>query len=195
MTRPHRNASTMGVYLSITTPARGQQDPVVEVAMGRGTEDTRRMLCEYFRDAGWEEEPVLEGMDHAEDFYMSKAAQVKLPKWTNWRALVLGNAAWATFGVGTTLAIESAYFLAGELSKIQSSNDIPQALLRYEKSFRPLYATIEDHLPGFPQILFPQTTWGLRIRDSALWFFSKIKIYKLFRVAQRLTGSCRLTTG
>ncbi len=69
---------------------------------------------------------------------MSKAAQVKLPKWTNGRALVLGDAAHATFGVGTSLAVESAYILAGELSMIKSSDEIPEALERYEGIFRPL---------------------------------------------------------
>ncbi|KAF4637677.1 hypothetical protein G7Y89_g398 [Cudoniella acicularis] len=132
MLRPHRNTSTVGAYLCITMLARGQQDPAVEDSMEKGTEETKRMLHEYFENAGWEVKRVLEGIDHAEDFYMSRAAQVKLPQWTNGRALVLGDAAFATFGVGTSLAIESAYILVGELSKIQSSNDVPQALQKYE---------------------------------------------------------------
>jgi len=183
MMRPHRNTSTMGAYLCITMPARGQRDPAVEDAMDKGTEDTKRMLHEYLENAGWEAKRVLEGMDHAEDFYMSRAAQVKLSKWTNGRALVLGDAAFATFGVGTSLAIESAYVLAGELSKIKSSNDVPQALEKYEEVFRRLYASMEELPPGFPQIVFPQTAWGLRLRDSALWFVSKTKMYKLFQGA------------
>ena len=181
MIRPHRNPSTMGAYLSITTPARGQRDPAVEDAMDKGTEDAKRVLHKYFEDAGWEAKRVLEGMDNAKDFYMSRAAQVKLSKWTNGRALVLGDAAFATFGVGTSLAIESAYMLAGELSKIQSSSDVPQALEKYEEVFRPLYAKMEELPPGFPQLAFPQTAWGLRLRDSVLWFVSKTKMYKIFQ--------------
>ena len=181
MIRPHRNTSTMGAYLSVTTPARGQRDPAVEDALDKGTEDAKRMLHNYFENAGWEAKRVLEAMDNAEDFYMSRAAQVKLSKWTNGRALVLGDAAFATFGVGTSLAIESAYMLAGELSKIQSSNDIPQALEKYEEVFRPLYAKMEELPPGFPQFAFPQTAWGLWLRDSVLWFVSKTKMYKIFQ--------------
>ncbi|CAF4137546.1 unnamed protein product [Adineta steineri] len=109
MLRPHRNTSTMGAYLCITMPARGQRDPVVEDAMDKGTEDTKRMMHKYFENAGWEAKRILDGMDHAEDFYISRAAQVKLPKWTNERALVLGDAAFATFGVGTSLAIEISF--------------------------------------------------------------------------------------
>lgn len=181
MLRPHRNSSTMGAYLCITTSARGQQDPVVEGAMDKGLDDTKRMLHSYFENAGWEAKRVLEGMDSAGDFYMSKAAQVKLPKWTSRRALVLGDAAHATFGIGTSLAIESAYILAGELSKINSSDEIPQALERYEGMFRPLYKKMEELPPGFPQMVFPQSVWGLRLRDSLLWLVCKTRLYKLFR--------------
>ena len=181
MLRPHRDTSTVGAYLCITTAARGKRDPAVEAAMDKGTEDTKRMLHEYLGNAGWEAKRVLEGMDHAEDFYMSRAAQVKLPKWTNGRALVLGDAAFATFGVGTTLAVESAYMLAGELSKIQSGDDVPRALERYEEVFRPLYVKMEELPPGFPQLVFPQTAWGLWLRDCLLWVVSKTKLYKLFQ--------------
>jgi 2-polyprenyl-6-methoxyphenol hydroxylase-like FAD-dependent oxidoreductase len=180
MIRPHRNPATMGAYLCITMPARGQRDPVVEDAMEKGADETKRMLHAYFDDAGWEAKRVLAAMDTAPDFYMSRAVQVKLPKWTNGRGVVLGDAAWATFGAGTTLAIWGAYLLAGELSKIQSSADIPHALERYEEVFRPAYAKMEDVIPGFPQIMFPQTLWGIGVRDSVLWALSRTKLYKLF---------------
>ncbi|MCJ1338997.1 hypothetical protein MMC09_004286 [Bachmanniomyces sp. S44760] len=181
MLRPHRETSTMGAYLCITTPARGQRDPIVEEAMDKGLDETKRMLHSYFENAGWEAKRVLQGMNSAGDFYMSKAAQVKLPKWTKGRALVLGDAAHATFGVGTSLAIESAYILAGELSTIESSDEIPQALERYEGVFRPLYKKMEELPPWFPQVAFPQTTLGLRLRDSLLWMVSKLRLYKLFQ--------------
>ena len=181
MTRPHRNGTTLGAYLWITTPARGKRDPAVEEALEKGTEETKRMLHQYLDNAGWEAKRVLEGMDHADDFYMSRSAQVKLPRWTNGRGVVLGDAAHATFGIGTSLAIESAYYLAGELSKIQSSKDVPMALAKYEDVYRPLYNMTEDLPPGFPQTAFPQTTWGLRLRNSLLWTVGKMKIYKMFQ--------------
>lgn len=181
MLRPHRTPSTIGAYLCITMPTRGHHDLAVEEAMDNGTEATKRMLHKYVDNVGWQAKRVLEGMDQAEDFYMSRAAQVKLPKWTNGRALVLGDAAFATFGVGTSLAIESAYILAGELSKIQSSEDVPQAVERYEQVFRPLYSKMEEIPSWFPQVAMPQTTWGLWFRDALLWFVGKTKLYKLLQ--------------
>jgi 2-polyprenyl-6-methoxyphenol hydroxylase-like FAD-dependent oxidoreductase len=179
MTRPHRNPSTIGVYMCITKPAHGIRDPVVEKAMDAGPDAQKRVLHEYFEGCGWEAKRILEGMDTCKDFYMSRAAQVKLPIWHVGRAVLLGDAAFATFGVGTSLAITSAYYLAGEMSKIGSGADIPQALDEYEKVFRKIYAKSEDLPPGFPQIAFPQTNWGMRLRDSTLWLASKTKLYKL----------------
>lgn len=179
MLRPHRNNKTVGVYMCIITPAHGQRDPAVEEAMKQGPEGQKRILHEYFENVGWQAKRILAGLDQASDFYMSRAAQVKLPKWTNNRTVLLGDAAFATFGIGTSLAIESAYFLAGELSKVESSADIPAALLTYEETFRAIHAKDEELPPGFPQIAFPQTALGIRLRDTVLWMVSKTGAYKL----------------
>jgi len=186
MLRPHRNPTTTGAYMSIITPAREQRDEVVEEAMNKGPEETKRMLRKYFENAGWQAERMLDGMDQADDFYMSRSAQIRLSKWTNGRACVLGDAAHATMGVGTTLAIQSAYMLAGELSKIKSSEDIPEALERFEQVYRPMFAKSEDIPAFFPQAAFPQTSWGLRLRDALLWFASKSQLYRLFRAGSEL---------
>lgn len=181
MIRPHNNTSTMGVYLCVTTPSHSQRDPVFEEAMEKGPEATKKKLREYFENLGWQAKRVLEGMDRADDFYFTRAAQVKLPKWTSGRAVVIGDAAFATFGVGTTLAISSAYILAGELSKIQSGDDadVSQALESYERVFRALYAKMEDLPPGYPQIIFPQSSWAIRLRDFLIWTVAATKAYKL----------------
>ena len=190
MIRPHRNPATMGAYLCVTMPTREQSDPALEELLQKGdTAATKRLLRSYFTGAGWQSERVLAGMDEAQDFYMSRTALVKLPKWTNGRALVLGDAAFATFGIGTSLAIESAYTLAGELSKAAIIDDdgnrinVPQALENYERVFRSsFYAKAEKGVPpGFPQFACPQTAWGLRLRNLVLWLISKTKVYKLFQ--------------
>ncbi len=69
--------------------------------------------------------------------------------------------------------------LAGELGKIQSSTDIPAALERYEKVFRPIREENGDLPKGFPQIAFPQTAWVLGLRNAFLSFVSKTRAYKL----------------
>jgi len=59
-------------------------------------------------------------MDQCSGLYMSREAQVKLPLWHINRTVLLGDAGFATFGIGTLLVIQSAYYLAGELSRIRS---------------------------------------------------------------------------
>lgn len=180
MLRPHANPETMGAYLCITLPKRGMRKQEIEDALASGVEAQKALLRQYFQNAGWEAERVLNGMDGSQDFYMSTSAQVTLPKWTHGQSLVLGDAAHATFGIGTSLAIEGAYILAGELSKIKSSADIPEALERYERVFRSLEKVAEGVPPGFPQLAMPQTRWGLGVRNSLLWAVAKTRLYKLF---------------
>jgi 2-polyprenyl-6-methoxyphenol hydroxylase-like FAD-dependent oxidoreductase len=179
MTRPHRNVDTIGVYMVITTPGHSVKYSDVEAVIGGGSEAQKQVLRKYFANAGWEAKRILEGMDTCPDFYMSRAAQVKLPIWHSGRVVLLGDAAFATFGIGTSLAIKSAYCLAGELGKICSTDDLPGAIEVYEQVFRKVYKKSEDLLPGFPQIAFPQTRWGLRMRDAGIWLASRTKLYKL----------------
>lgn len=179
MIRPHRTPETRGCYLSITMPARGQRDPVIEAAMEKGTSETKRMLHHLYKDAGWEAERVLKGMDTCDDFYMARAAQVKLPKWTSGRCAAIGDAAHATFGIGTSLAIEGAYFLAGAISKMENSQQVPEALVDFEKSYREHYGPQDNSLPGYPQMFFPQTSWGLFLQKAFLWFASTTRVYRL----------------
>jgi len=181
MLRPHRHPSkTLGAYLVITTPAHGHRFPDIEEAINAGPEAQKRIFHKYLDDAGWQAKRVLDGMDQADDFYMSRAAQVKLPRWTSGRCAAIGDAAYATFGVGTSLAIQSGYFLAGELSKVRSKEEVPRALERYEEMFRPVYKEMEELPLGYPQMFWPQTGWALWLRDSFLWVVSATQVYRLF---------------
>ena len=192
MMRPHRTSETRGVYLCITMPAHGQRDPVVEAAMDKGTDETKRMLHDYFKGHGWQTERLLKGMDECDDFYMARAATVKLPKWTNGRAVVLGDAAHATFGIGTSLAIEGAYSLAGAISEMENVDQVSSALQKFEDSFRP--KTTEDELPPFyPQIAFPNTSTGLFVLNSFLWFASTSRLYKLLGLLFANGGEAKWT--
>ncbi|KAG9185528.1 hypothetical protein G6011_06859 [Alternaria panax] len=179
MTRPHRDGKTIDVYMCITTPAHGHRNPLVEKSMNDGLEKQKEILYTYFNDAGWQAKRILAGVNECDDFYMSRAAYFKLPTWTNNRAVLLGDAAHATFGVGTTLAVEGAYLLAGELGKIQRSDEIPAALKRYEDTFSNIQGIDENLPPGFPQLAFPQTAWGIKVRDLLAWTIWKSRAYKL----------------
>lgn len=99
--------------------------------------------------------------------------------------MTLGDAAFATMGVGTSLAITGAYCIAGELSKIESTSEIPDALQKYEDLYRPW---VEKHQRPFAagmQIANPQTAWGI----WAFQFFMKmITILKVPQLMMRFFG-------
>jgi len=188
-TRPHQNPATIGAYLAITTPSHSKKDPKVEEILEKGVEQQKTMLHEYFGEAGWQSKRILAGMDVATDFYMSRIAKVRLSKWTNERGAVLGDAAVATMGTGTSLAIAGAYILAGELSKIKSSADIPSALTRYEEVLRPLTNKSQGMPAIFPQALSPQKDWGIKVLNSILWALSKLKAFKLLGMIGEIPGN------
>jgi 2-polyprenyl-6-methoxyphenol hydroxylase-like FAD-dependent oxidoreductase len=179
MTRPHRTGKTVGVYMVICTPAHGVRLPDVEAALEGGVEAQKGLLKRYFANSGWQARRILDQLDTSDDFYMSRSAQVKLPIWHANRTVLLGDAAFAAMGVGTSLAIESAYHLAGHLGKITSSAEVPAALDAYESEFRKVYKKSEDMPFGFPQIMFPQTAMGLKVRDVVAWTVGKTKVWKL----------------
>ena len=180
MMRPHRTGKTVGVYMVICTRALGVQLPDVEAALESGVGAQKALLKEYFANSGWRAKRILGELDASDDFYMSRSAQIKLPIWHSNRTVLIGDAAFATMGVATSLAIQSAYYLAGEISKIKSSEDIPAALTRYEAEFRDkVYKKMEDMPFGFPQIMFPQTAMGLKVRDAVAWTVGKTKVWKL----------------
>lgn len=60
---------------------------------------------------------------------------------------------------GAGSAVIGAYVLAGEVSR--SQDDIPNALKQYEKILRPYVEKAQRLLPGAPQIVTPQTEWGV----------------------------------
>ncbi|UZJ57635.1 hypothetical protein CBS101457_006955 [Exobasidium rhododendri] len=180
MLRPHNNPDTMGAYLCFTMPAREHRDLAMEEVHDKGVAEKRAAMRGVFQGAGWQTERILDGMDNADDFYMTRVAQVKVSKWANGRVALLGDAAHATFGIATSLAIEGGYVLAGELSKIESSEDVPDALKRYETVFPSVIKDIGDIPSMFPQAASPQTGWGLTVRNTILWAMSKSRVYRLF---------------
>lgn len=71
---------------------------------------------------------------------------------------------------GTGAAIVGAYVLAGELSR--TPEDVPGALKRYDATARPFVEKVQKVVPGAPQIVNPQTEWGLTLFNKTMGFLS-----------------------
>ncbi|MCJ1322247.1 hypothetical protein MMC15_007594 [Xylographa vitiligo] len=119
-------------------------------------------LAELYSGLGWDTPRVIEQMMTAENFYSEELTQVKLPKWSQNRVVLLGDAAWAPTpftGQGNQLAIVGAWVLAQELSR----NRDQVAFEMYEKRLRS-YVEASQSIPlgGYAPYLFnPQTSLGI----------------------------------
>ena len=145
----------------------------------------KEAFAELFSGLGWETPRVNEQMMKSENFYSDELVQVKLPKWSQNRVVLLGDAAWAPTpftGEGNHLAIISGWVLAQELAR----NRNPVAFEMYEKRLRS-YVENAQNIPlgGYaPYLLNPQTSWGI-------WLFRTM--YRLLSWIVRLIAWTKLT--
>jgi 2-polyprenyl-6-methoxyphenol hydroxylase-like FAD-dependent oxidoreductase len=175
--RPSPYQDTRG-YLAVTDGNLSKFDKIKSL-MEKGRETQMDWLEEEFQGADWQTERVLKGMRAAPDFYMQETAQVKLEEFVKERVALIGDAGYAPSpisGMGTTLAIVGAYVLAGELSKLPS--DAAGAAQQYQQVLRPFVNKCQSLPPGAPQLVNPQTKWGIATLNTVISISSSKYIQK-----------------
>jgi 2-polyprenyl-6-methoxyphenol hydroxylase-like FAD-dependent oxidoreductase len=115
-------------------------------------------------------------MRESDDFYCSLFGQIRSPRIHDGRVVLLGDAGYATPGLGTSLAIIGGYVLAGEL--LNHPGDVKTALERYENIVLPFAKASQDGGNGM-QLFNPQTLCGIRIRNAILSFVTWAKLDRL----------------
>lgn len=132
--------------------------------MQHSQQERIEILRTRFNGAGWEAERILSQLDQLDDLHCEDLVQVKAPRYPSGRVVMIGDAAASATpisGMGTTLALSSAYILAAELARSPSNHQV--AFERYERIMRPI-AEKAQHLPGFiPVAAHPRTRWGVAI--------------------------------
>jgi 2-polyprenyl-6-methoxyphenol hydroxylase-like FAD-dependent oxidoreductase len=101
----------------------------------------RQALTNVYQGIGWEVPRLLEMMTNAPDYYFDVAAQISMPRWSEGRVVLAGDAGYCASplsGQGTSLALIGAYVLAGELAA--ASGAYQTAFDRYEEAMRPFVA-------------------------------------------------------
>ncbi|KAL9631658.1 MAG: hypothetical protein Q9204_004135, partial [Flavoplaca sp. TL-2023a] len=172
-----------GVHVAYFTikrdlPARRELETrqKLDEAIRNGNECYMTLTEERFEDAGWLAPELLQGTRQREDFYCSLFGRVSAPKLQDGRVVLLGDAGYATPGIGTSLTIFGGYVLAGEL--LNHGDDIKMAARGYEHVRLPhinKLANSEDPM----QYLNPQTWWGIRIRNAILGTVTGLKLDKM----------------
>ncbi|KAL8792091.1 MAG: hypothetical protein Q9195_005346 [Heterodermia aff. obscurata] len=149
----------------------------------RDPAEKRQAWANTFSDVNYGEFPrVLKEMQETDNFYSAQISQVKLPTWSKGRCALVGDAAYCPSpitGQGTALAILGAYVLAGELGT--NIADPAAAFKEYEKKLRE-YVERAQQVPlggRAPNVLNPQTSWGIWFLQTALWLVAFTRIWKL----------------
>ncbi|TRW79024.1 oxidoreductase [Mycolicibacterium sp. 018/SC-01/001] len=97
-----------------------------------------------FAEDRWRTAEVLDTMSDSGDVYVDTVSQVRMPRWSEGRVALVGDAAYAPAflsGQGTSIAIAGAYVLARELCAHERPQD---AFIAYERRLRDYVTKNQD---------------------------------------------------
>ncbi|MBU7596637.1 FAD-dependent monooxygenase [Streptomyces sp. P38-E01] len=132
-----------------------------------GREAARRLLAEVFADAGPPVEDMLTALRDADDVFFDAVGQIRMPRWSSGRVALLGDAAHAPSfltGQGTSLALVSAYVLAGSLA----GREHAAGFAAHERTTRDFVTRNQDLVGKGGALLFPTTARALAQRNERL---------------------------
>jgi 2-polyprenyl-6-methoxyphenol hydroxylase-like FAD-dependent oxidoreductase len=181
---PDPAGRTRGHFMNVVPPANKELKKRLNDAILEGNEAYMALTEELFADAGWMSKETLKGMRESDDFYCSLFTQVRSPKLSSKRVALIGDAGFATPGIGTSLAIIGGYILAGELltsvtsaaASSGAAQHLEPALQRYETLMLPIVKGHQGGMDIAMQLFNPQTSWGLSIRNFVLGVVNKFRL-------------------
>lgn len=128
----------------------------------------QRLVEEIFSGIGWETAYLVDAMRSADDVFFDVVSQVHMPLWAKQRVVLTGDSAHAPSffsGQGTSLALVSAYVLAGELA---ATTDHQHAFQSYEQRVRSFVQKNQALAAGGQVAVTPATSLQLWARNQAL---------------------------
>jgi 2-polyprenyl-6-methoxyphenol hydroxylase-like FAD-dependent oxidoreductase len=173
---PDPRGRTRGHFMNSAWPSDTAGREKINKALRGGNESYMQLVEESFADVGFHQtKEILAAMRSTPDFYCSKFAQVRAPRIQDGRVVLLGDAGYATPGIGTSLAIIGAHILAGEL--LSHDLDVAAATKAYEDLMLPFAKSEQGNIGDYAmQMLNPQSEWGLWVRNTILWAVTAAKI-------------------
>ncbi|MEU4293857.1 FAD-dependent monooxygenase [Kribbella sp. NPDC026596] len=143
----------------------------------RDKDEQKALLRKEFRDYGWKVPQLLEHLDSADDFYFDSISQITLDTWQRGRIALVGDAGFCpapAVGGGTSLAVVTAYILAGELAAARS--DPPSGLRNYERAIRRLVDLSRGIGPRVMRSIIPTGPGAVRLMPIAAAAVPKLPI-------------------
>lgn len=144
----------------------------------------KAVLHAVFGGLGWETPAILAAMDDAASLYLDTVSQIVMPRWSQGRIALLGDAAACVSllaGEGTGLAMTEAYVLAGELAR--ADGDHVAAFAEYERKLRDFIDGKQASARQFASSFAPRTKLGLVARNVI------VNLMKYPFVANRFAGN------
>lgn len=142
----------------------------------KGRTAQEALVRKEFARTGWQAERLLAAMPSAPDFYLQLIQQIRMRRWYKNRVVCLGDAGYAPSpitGMGTSMAINGAYVLAGELSKLQPGEHPVKALEAYDTAYRPFVDEFQQVPPVLPTYVHPRTEFQRWLFQRMLAGFSR----------------------
>jgi 2-polyprenyl-6-methoxyphenol hydroxylase-like FAD-dependent oxidoreductase len=165
-------------------------------ADGGGMPDTlagkKEVLRTRYGDGEWECRPILEALDGTEELYFDRVSQIRMPRWSQGRIALVGDAASCVSllaGQGAALAMTSAYVLAGELAGAAGSHEA--AFRQYEARLRAYIGSKQRGAERFAAAFAPRTRLGLWFRNLVIRAFAVPGLATLV-VGRDITDTLRL---
>ena len=127
----------------------------------------KHIVATAYAGAGWRVPELLAQCLATDDLYFDAVSLVNLPKWSNGRVGLMGDAATciSLFGDGSSTAMASGYTLATELAGNSVHHDV--AFARFEAEYRQLVELRQNGLRRSASMLIPRTRMGLAFRNFA----------------------------
>ncbi|KGO64905.1 Monooxygenase, FAD-binding [Penicillium expansum] len=157
MTRSHNKTETQ-VYFMLTSDSEELRN-IPKGSVGQ----QKHFWAEKFRDAGWQADRFIKGMDTTENWFCQNAVQIKTDTWHSGRVVLLGDAAHCPSpltGMGTSTSLAGAYVLAGELAR---SEDLSHAFQKYSQIMRPFIDEVQQFNIGWIRLAVPKSQWAVSL--------------------------------
>ena len=123
-------------------------------------ENLKALFEEEFKNSGWEIPRLIDAMKESCDCYFDTVAQIRMPTWSNGKVALVGDAAHAASGIGTSFAMVGAYVLAREIG--QCNGDYATAFARYEISIRKFIEKGQDMAESNHKVLSNGSSWLIK---------------------------------
>lgn len=156
-------------------------------------ENLKERFEEQFKNSGWEIPRLISAMKESSDCYFDTIAQIRMPTWWKGRVALVGDAAHAASGIGTSLAMVGAYVLAREIAN--ANRDYTAAFARYEKSIWKYIKKGQDMSESHLHIWKGEYSWRSKCQLYALKilpgkfirFFTKWGRWQMKKAANAMT--------